>query len=104
MQFKRICSPAHTKEDFFSFDGKLVAFHPGETIAGALLAAGVNNFRQTPVSASQRGPWCLMGVCFECLVRINGQDNQRACMTPATAGLRVERQIGARQDAMEQAE
>ncbi|WP_028033288.1 (2Fe-2S)-binding protein [Chelativorans sp. J32] len=83
----------------FQFEGRPVSFRSGESLAGALMAAGITYFRETPVSGSQRGPWCLMGVCYECLLRVDGHDNQRACMTTPRAGMVVERQIGARRDA-----
>ena len=76
-----------------------MSFRSGESVAGVLMAAGITYFRETPVSGSQRGPWCLMGVCYECLLRVDGHDNQRACMTTPRAGMVVERQIGARRDA-----
>ncbi|AEG06814.1 (2Fe-2S)-binding protein [Sinorhizobium meliloti] len=104
MPFKRLDPVARSDAGSFLFEGRPIAFRPGETLAGALLAAGVTHFRETPVSGSQRGPWCLMGVCFECLVRVDGRDNHRACMTTAEAGMIVERQIGPRRDAAGYAE
>lgn len=83
----------------FLFEGRPISFRPGETLAGALMVAGVVDFRQTPTSGTVRGPWCLMGICYECLLRIDGRDNQRACMTDTRPGMTVERQIGARRDA-----
>jgi hypothetical protein len=79
----------------FSFAGKSIAFRPGDTVAAALLAAGVNEFRSTSLSGGSRGPFCLMGVCFDCLVAIDGRENARACMEPASEGVRVEPQNGA---------
>ncbi|WP_082523794.1 (2Fe-2S)-binding protein [Ensifer sp. Root31] len=99
MPFKRLYTLCKPDNENFLFEDRWVPFHPGETLAGALLAAGVSDFRQTPDSGSQRGPWCLMGICFECLLRVDGQDNQRACMTTAQSGMIVERQIGPRRDA-----
>ncbi|QRZ15106.1 (2Fe-2S)-binding protein [Paracoccus methylovorus] len=81
------------------FEGQPLRFWPGETVAGVLMAAGITSFRETPASGAARGPWCLMGVCFDCLVSIDGRENQRACMVPARAGMQVRRQIGARRDA-----
>lgn len=83
----------------FLFEGRPIPFRPGQSLAGALMAAGIVHFRKTPVSGSERGPWCLMGICYECLLRVDGSDNQRACMTAARPGMNVERQIGARRDA-----
>ena len=68
----------------------------GESLAAALLAAGVVSFRDTPVSGAARGPLCLMGACFECLVEVEGEANRQACMVVVRAGLRAVRQRGAR--------
>ena len=40
-------------------------------------------------------PFCMMGVCYECLMTIDGVGNQRGCQTLVSQGMRVERQIGA---------
>jgi sarcosine oxidase subunit alpha len=60
---------------------------------GANVAAAVA--RATPAfrRATQggiRGPLCGMGICFECRVRIDARDHQRACMVPARSGMRVQ--------------
>ncbi|HUZ63567.1 MAG TPA: (2Fe-2S)-binding protein [Acetobacteraceae bacterium] len=80
----------------FNFEGERVAARLGETVAAALLAAGIGRFRETPVSGSSRAPYCLMGVCFDCLVEIDGIANRQACMVPVADGMRVRRQRGAR--------
>lgn len=82
------------------FEGRAIPFRAGQSLAGALMAAGIVHFRKSPVSGSERGPWCLMGICYECLLRIDGNDNQRACSTAARPGMKVERQNGARLDAV----
>ena len=73
----------------FTCDGKPVDAYPGESVAAALLAAGHRQLRITPGGAA-RGLYCAMGVCWECAVIVEGHAGQRACMTPAKAGLRVE--------------
>jgi predicted molibdopterin-dependent oxidoreductase YjgC len=99
LPFIRLDPPTPEAGPELFFEGRPLRFRPGETVAGALMAAGVTAFRETPVSGAARGPWCLMGACFDCLVSIDGQDNQRACMVAARAGMKVRRQIGARRDA-----
>src|SRR5205823_1205172 len=49
------------------FDGHPLKVLGDCSVAAALLAAGVSRFRSTPVSGAPRGPYCMMGVCFECL-------------------------------------
>ena len=78
-----------------TIDGAPFVARAGDTVAAALLAAGVQVFRTTPVSAAPRGPYCLMGTCFECLVEIDGEPNRQACMTPVAPGMRVAVQRGA---------
>lgn len=61
----------------------------GENLAGALLVAGVMPFRHTPLSGAPRGPFCMMGACYDCLVEIDGV-NRQACMLQVTEGLQIE--------------
>lgn len=79
----------------FTFEGREIAARAGETLAAALLAAGVRHFRDTPAGAA-RAPWCLMGVCFDCLVEIDGVASRQACLVPVAEGMRVRRQRRAR--------
>ncbi|CAH2598613.1 (2Fe-2S)-binding protein [Rhodovastum atsumiense] len=80
----------------FTFEGQSIAARPGETVAAALLAAGIGVFRETPVSGAPRAPHCMMGVCFDCLVEIDGVANRQSCQTPVAEGMQVRRQHGAR--------
>ena len=72
----------------FQFNGEDIAACDGDSVAAALLAAGVQSFRATPASGAPRGPFCMMGACFDCLVEIGGETVQ-ACMTPVSPGLKV---------------
>jgi predicted molibdopterin-dependent oxidoreductase YjgC len=80
----------------FSFEGAAIAARTGDTVASALLATGHNTFRTSTVSGSARGPFCMMGACFECLVEIDGISNRQACMIQVRAGMIVRRMAGAR--------
>ena len=75
----------------FTFDDQVIKARLGDSIASALLAAGEIVVRSTPVSGASRGPFCMMGVCFECLVEVNGVPDRQACMQPAVEGLVVRR-------------
>ena len=77
-------------------DDQPVTAREGDSVAAALLAAGFAAFRTTPVTGAPRGPYCMIGVCFDCLVAIDGEPNRQACMTLVRDGMRVERQHGAR--------
>jgi len=76
-----------------SVDGRAVRAHEGETVAAALFAEGVSATRRT-VGGDPRGVYCGMGVCFECLVVVDGIPNTRACMTWVREGLDVRLQDG----------
>ena len=75
------------------FEGRNIAARRGESIAAALTAAGVRGLRTTR-SGVERGIFCGMGVCFDCLVVIDGEPSRRACVTFVTEGMRVETQVG----------
>ena len=74
----------------FTFDNQPVTATKGMTIAAALLASGHVSLRETPVSGQARGPYCMMGACFDCLVQIDGETVQ-ACMVQVRSGLQVRR-------------
>jgi D-hydroxyproline dehydrogenase subunit gamma len=74
-------------------DGEPVRAYPGETVAAALLAAGRRRTRTTR-RGEWRGLYCGMGLCFECIMVVDGRPNVRACTTPALPGMRVEIQRG----------
>jgi predicted molibdopterin-dependent oxidoreductase YjgC len=70
-------------------NGRTIAAQEGDSVAAALLAAGELHFRMSPTADKPRGPYCLMGVCFECLVTIDGRANRQACMTAVRPGMTV---------------
>ena len=76
----------------FRFEEKLISAQEGETVAAALLVAGEVHLRTSPVSGGVRAPYCWMGVCFECLLEIDGQPNLQSCLIPVKEGMRVRRQ------------
>lgn len=77
-------------------DGAATAAHEGDTVAAVLLNQTGGAFRTTAVSGSARAPYCMMGVCFDCLVTIDGQLNRQGCLTLVRDGMRIDRQNGAR--------
>ena len=66
----------------FKFNDKTVAFRVGQSLAAALTEAGIIAFRHTP-KGEERGLFCGMGVCQDCLLTVDGVPNRRACMTKA---------------------
>lgn len=77
-------------------EGESISVAPHDTAAAAVLAAGLLPSRTTPASGSGRAPYCLMGVCFECLLEIDGIANQQGCMITVHEGMQIRRQQGAR--------
>jgi predicted molibdopterin-dependent oxidoreductase YjgC len=66
-------------------DGAALAGVQGQTIAGVLLASGRRAWREGP-SGAPRGVFCGIGVCFDCLVTVNGERDVRACRRRAHDG------------------
>ncbi len=69
-----------------TFDGKQYALPEGGNLAAGLLAAGVTRLRNSRVSGVPRSAYCMMGVCFDCLVEIDGTTRQ-ACLEEVRAGM-----------------
>jgi predicted molibdopterin-dependent oxidoreductase YjgC len=93
--FRRLPDPASASIRF-TFDGRELVGRPGDTVALALLGAGILACRTTPISGAPRAPFCLMGICFDCLVTIDGVPNRQACLAPLAEGMCIETQEGAR--------
>jgi predicted molibdopterin-dependent oxidoreductase YjgC len=66
-------------------DGAALTGVTGQTIAGVMLAAGRRSWRRT-ASGAPRGVFCGIGVCFDCLVTVNGVPDVRACRRRAQNG------------------
>jgi hypothetical protein len=92
--FRKLHEPKQTVT--LSVDGVATTAEPGETIAAVLLRTVPYWSRTTPISQSKRAPFCMMGVCFECLAIVDGVASVQTCLTPVRHGMRVERQHGKR--------
>ena len=77
----------------FTFEGETITAFEGETLASALLAACVTAFSLTR-TGEPRLPFCNMGTCFDCAVRVDGRFLVRACLTDVREGMQVNRQEG----------
>ncbi len=91
-RLEQVRAEAGRRGDSFNFewDGQEVKAYPGETVLGALLAAGERTLRLTEQKQAPRGMFCGIGICFDCLVVVDGVPDQRACVTPAAPGMRVQ--------------
>lgn len=73
-------------------DGEPVTGVEGQTIAGVVLATGRLSWRTTSADGRPRGLFCGIGVCFDCIVTVNGERDVRACQRRATDGDVIETQ------------
>ncbi|MEO6593674.1 MAG: (2Fe-2S)-binding protein [Planctomycetota bacterium] len=87
---RRIEGLGERPEVAFTFDGKAVQARVGDTVAMALWATGEQVLRQSSRDGAPRGVLCNMGICYECLVVVDGA-TVRSCTTIVCDGLRVER-------------
>ncbi len=77
-------------------DGRPAVAEPGETVAAVLLRQDTAASRTTPVQESPRAPYCMMGVCFDCLAIVDGIASTQTCLVTVRDGMRVQRQFGKR--------
>ncbi|YBV93895.1 (2Fe-2S)-binding protein (plasmid) [Phyllobacteriaceae bacterium JZ32] len=94
--FKRI-EDDRRKPIEITVEGERVTAREGDTVAAALLASGLDVRRSTAVSGAPRLPYCMMGVCFDCLVTIDGVGNRQGCLVPVREGMKIEIQKGKRE-------
>lgn len=74
----------------FFFNGITIDCEEGQSIAAALLQREVRELRSTRFGAEPRSIFCGIGICFDCVVVIDGIANQRACLIEAKPGMRIE--------------
>ncbi|MCP4076350.1 MAG: (2Fe-2S)-binding protein [Gammaproteobacteria bacterium] len=78
-----------------SINGKTFDVPAGESVAAAILTiSGIHFTRTSHISNSPRAPFCLMGVCYECLMIINGKSSQRSCKVIVEEGMTIDTQQG----------
>lgn len=80
------------------FNGVPLALPADATLAAGLLAVGVRRFRSSPVGGEPRSPYCMMGVCFECLLEVDGVPSQQSCLVQVRGGMRVRTMEGGLHD------
>ena len=78
-------------------EGQAISAREGDTVSAALLASGLDIRRDTAVSGAKRLPYCMMGVCFDCLVTIDGVGNRQGCLVPVAEGMQIAIQKGKRE-------
>lgn len=85
----RAASPTVT----VTVDGQPVLAHAGETVLALLLRLNQLPLRVTPRRGQPRGPYCAMGVCFDCLVEIDGSGLRPSCLLPVRPGMAIRRAL-----------
>lgn len=71
-------------------NGNELPAYEGETVLAALIASGYKSLKRSAFLKEKRGALCGMGVCFECLITINGIPNKRACMCQVEDNMEIE--------------
>ena len=72
----------------FQFEDEIITAIDGDNVAAALLKAGKIQFR-TAKKHDTRGPFCMMGVCFDCMITLQDGRVEQACQTYAEDGIRL---------------
>jgi predicted molibdopterin-dependent oxidoreductase YjgC len=73
-----------------TIDGRKVHAYEGELVSTVLQAEGISTFARKHTTGKPSGVYCGMGVCYECLVTVNGTPNTRACQTFVTDQMVIE--------------
>ncbi len=94
--FKTLADEAQYEPVTIEFNGEPLQVPPVQSLAAALLAAGIERFGATPVSGAPRAPFCMMGACFDCLVQVDGVGSRQACLVAVRPGMVVRSQEGLR--------
>jgi predicted molibdopterin-dependent oxidoreductase YjgC len=71
------------------FDGQPIRAYAEDSVGAALTRAGVRSWRTTRRKRRPRGLFCGIGVCYDCLLSVDGTANQRACLVPAVDGMEL---------------
>ena len=88
--FRSISTTERLRPKIFSLLGK--DYQSGKNLLSSFQRSGVKYLRNAQVSGKPRMPYCWMGVCYECLLEIDGEQNQQSCLIPVKDGMHVRRQ------------
>ena len=79
-----------SNEISFIFNGEKFSGAQGQSVAAALIANGQRELRRTRFGEEPRSIFCGIGICFDCVVTIDGVANQRACLIEISSDMKVE--------------
>ena len=74
----------------FTINGNPIHCEEGQSIAAALINSDQRELRKTRFGDEPRSIFCGIGICFDCIVVVNGVANQRSCLIEARDGMKVE--------------
>ncbi len=74
------------------YRGRSIDAYEGDTVASALLAAGVETFSRSFKYHRRRAPACLSGQCSRCTMNVDGRMHVKTCQTSVREGMVVEPQ------------
>ena len=93
---KRLHEKSAQQKVTIDFEGVQIEVLGAELISSSIHQAETDYTRTSAISGVHRAPYCQMGICFECLMEIDGVPNRQACMIEVREGMKVRRQYGAR--------
>lgn len=85
----RLLNPSPPDSVALRLDGRDVTVPASSSLAAAALIAGVMPTRYSAISGAGRAPYCMMGVCYDCLMEVDGVPDVQACLTPVRPGMKA---------------
>jgi len=95
--FQKLHEPPSAQKLVVYIDGAPVDAERGESVAAVILRQRPLWSRTTAVTQARRAPYCMAGVCFDCLAIVDGVASVQTCLTEVRPGMRIERQRGRRE-------
>lgn len=94
MVFSKVNADDDRRTIIVEIDGREVSCLEGDTVAAVVILNGPQPYRRSILSGTARAPYCMMGICFECLIEIDGVPNQQGCLRNVEQGMVIKRQLG----------
>ncbi len=89
----RTLSKSASVEVGLTINGQYYRVPAGSSVWAAMILVHETTTRLSPVTEKKRSAYCAMGVCYECLVEIDGIPNQQACLKEVKEGMQVAMQM-----------
>ena len=84
---------SNVRQVLIELDGAEVSVPADVSVAAALLYLDCLPLRHSSISGAARAPFCMMGICFECLIEVDGDRDQCTCQLMVRQGMRLRRQL-----------